>query len=603
MEAVFRSVLTVSLTTSALLLPLLLLTPKLQNRYAAKTLWALFLVVSLRLAVPVDISLPRPALTVEPVSQTVALPVPDGQSAAVPLPEEAGETGLLSGPAPEPVSLAQLGALLWAVGGAGLLVWRTAGYLLARRSLLRGAEAWTRAGRTPVCVHPALKSPMVVGLLRPVIALPPNLTAEQRTMALCHELCHIRRRDVAYKTLLLWVTALHWFNPLAWWLSRSAGRNLELCCDDDVLHGRDVPFRRAYGEALLAMAAAERGPALSTRFGSSVAEMKKRLANLFSHKKNSRTLWVLVLLCLLLTGMLVACRPRQAENDAAAPLDALQATITYDGQAVSFALPEEDVAWNILISGRMEAEGMGGMSLHYLDGTDWTPGETYSFEMSRETAAALTELTMDVWAGEEDGSIDLLPYLTGTEGEITVREGLPYVFRQGSWEALSDQPVPVPAEWSRQDLGGRNEADTLPDTGVFHGRMVSDAVGWLTVTYGAGVAHADNYVYRTRDGGATWVETTKPEAITFYLSCAGFVDEDRLILCGQRFDDAPCLITTDGGAHWTEITMPDPLAQVEQITITGETVEMLAVAGDGSGWRMISHDKGDTWTAEALGTS
>ena len=600
MEALFLQTVFTSLTTSAVLLPVLLLSGRLQNRYAARTLWALFLVLALRLALPVDVSLPEPVLTVTAPGQTLSVTVvpPD------PLPKQ--ETETRSDPSPSAgkarttVTVTQLGALVWAVGAAGLLAVRTAGYLLARRSLLRSAEGAGQAGKTPVFLHSGIKSPMVVGLFRPVIFLPQALTEGERAAALCHELCHIKRHDVAYKALLLWVTDLHWFNPLAWWLSRAAGRNLELCCDDDALRGRDGAFRRQYGELLLTMAAAEPGPALSTRFGGSAAELKKRLSNLFAHKKNSRALLALVLLCTLLAGLLVACQPRQGEDD---PLDALQATIAYDGQTVSFTLPEEDVTWTILISGRMEADGMGGMSLHYLDGTDWTPGETYSFAMDRETAAALTELTMDVWVGEEERNIDLLPYLAGTEGELTVRDGLPYVFRQGSWTALSGQTVPVPAEWSRQDLGGRNEADILPDTGTFRGRMVSDTVGWLTVTYGMGVAHADSYVYRTQDGGETWVERTKPEAITFSLSCVGFVDEDRLILCGQRFDNAPCLITTDGGQNWVEIIMPDPLAQVEQITITGETVEMLAFISDSGGWRMTSHDKGDTWTTEDLGTS
>lgn len=594
MEELFRSVVTVSLTMSVILLPLLLLTPKLQNRYTSRTLWAVFLVAALRLALPVDVSLPHPVLTVEAPAQTVSFHRPES------VPDQSSPSQN-NAPVKRPVSLSvfQIGGVIWLSGMVALLVWRLVSYLLARRALFRAALPSGRVENVPVWVHPMVKSPMVVGLFRPAVCLPQELTEEGRQMALCHELCHIKRHDVAYKALFLWVSCVHWFNPLVWWLSRAAGRNLELCCDDDALRGRDGAFRRQYGELLLTMAAAEPGPALSTRFGGSATELKKRLSNLFAHKKNSRALLALVLLCTLLAGLLVACQPRQGEDD---PLDALQATIAYDGQTVSFTLPEEDVTWTILISGRMEADGMGGMSLHYLDGTDWTPGETYSFAMDWETAAALTELTMDVWAGEEERNIDLLPYLSGTEGELTVRDGLPYVFRQGSWTALSGQPIPVPAEWSRQDVGGRNEADILPDTGTFRGRMMSDTVGWLTVTYGAGVAHADSYVYRTQDGGETWVERTKPEAITFSLSCVGFVDEDRLILCGQRFDSAPCLITADGGQSWVEIAIPDPLAQVEQITVTGETVEMLAFTGDGSGWRMISHDKGDTWTAADLGT-
>lgn len=266
-------------------------------------------------------------------------------------------------------------------------------------------------------------------------------------MVLCHELCHIKRHDVAYKALFLWASCVHWFNPLVWWLGRAAGRNVELCCDDDVLRGKDKSFRRQYGEVLLTMAAGGNGPALSTQFGGSVAEMKKRLSNLFVHKKSSRILVISVLLCTLLAGMLVACQPQQEKGTGGKPIEALQETITYDGRTLSFTLPEDDVAWNILISGRMEAEGMGGMSIHYLEGTEWNPGEAYSFEMSQETAAALTELTMDVWAGEEEGSIDLLPYLDAASEKLYFSVSLTEVQRYTPPEGqLLSNPDVVPAD-------------------------------------------------------------------------------------------------------------------------------------------------------------
>ena len=150
---------------------------------------------------------------------------------------------------------------------------------------------------------------------------------------------------------------------------------------------------------------------------------------MFTRKKNSAALTVVVLLGVLLVGVLVACESQSDSPDPPdALLDALQECITYDGQTVAFTLPEGETTWNLHIAGRMEAEGMGGMSLHYLDETDWQPGQSYSFELEPETASALTELTMDVTAGEEERSIDLLPYLsTGTlsSDKPTLPENIP----------------------------------------------------------------------------------------------------------------------------------------------------------------------------------
>ena len=60
MESLFVRVLTLSLTGSAVLLPLLLLAPRLRGRYAAGTLSVLWLVLALRMALPVPLSLPFP---------------------------------------------------------------------------------------------------------------------------------------------------------------------------------------------------------------------------------------------------------------------------------------------------------------------------------------------------------------------------------------------------------------------------------------------------------------------------------------------------------------------------------------------------------------
>ena len=104
-------------------------------------------------------------------------------------------------------------------------------------------------------------APLVVGLGRPVLLLPGRpLPADEREVVLLHELTHLRRHDLAHKALLFVPCAVHWFNPLVWWMAREAGRTLELCCDARVVRGRDEAFRRRYGTALLHLAAGGRGP-------------------------------------------------------------------------------------------------------------------------------------------------------------------------------------------------------------------------------------------------------------------------------------------------------------------------------------------------------
>ena len=126
-------------------------------------------------------------------------------------------------------------------------------------------------------------------------------------LVVLHELNHLRRRDLEYKGLMMAACWLHWFNPLVWWMSRVAGRNLELCCDEDVAGKENSAFHHRYGRLLLECATEGAGPVLSSRFGSSKEELKARLTNLFVAKKRGRALVCLALACAVLAGGLVAC--------------------------------------------------------------------------------------------------------------------------------------------------------------------------------------------------------------------------------------------------------------------------------------------------------
>lgn len=135
-------------------------------------------------------------------------------------------------------------------------------------------------------------------------------------LVLRHELIHIRCWDVAYKIALSLACAVHWFNPIVWWMDRAAGRNLELCCDNEAVRGLSREVRRRYGGALLDAAEAVQPMPFSTCFAGGKQQLKDRLDNLFAAKKNSVSLVCVILLAALLAGSLVACENAQNNNNA-----------------------------------------------------------------------------------------------------------------------------------------------------------------------------------------------------------------------------------------------------------------------------------------------
>ena len=486
MEALFLRVVWISLTCSAVLVPLLVGKGWLRQHVRAKALYVVWLILALRLVIPVDLSLPEPAVTVEAPSYQVALPArtPSANLPAGAQIEEpsavAGQTAPEAASAVRTIPVTALLSALWLFGVLAAALVQGGGYLLARRRLLRDArpdlEAEAQAGQTaaslglkravPVRRSRQVRTPMVLGLLRPVLLLPEGQAVDE--VVLCHELTHLKRLDLAYKALLVAACWLHWFNPLVWWMSRAASENLELCCDDDVAAGRDAAFRRKYGELLLSTAEEKPGPTLSSRFGGSKQAMRDRLANLFVKKKRGRLLACTALAVLILVGGLVACEGRPAMTDMEA-LEALEESLSYDGERVSFTIPEGDREWNIHIAGRADTEELGGISLHYLEGIDFVPGETYSFELSAAQAREITALTIDITLGSGAvGGISITPLL---------REPVSYVNEEYGFT------LTLPDGWADQVEIREGESD--PEVVSFYMRDAGDweGSGWLVSIY------------------------------------------------------------------------------------------------------------------------
>jgi uncharacterized GH25 family protein len=81
-----------------------------------------------------------------------------------------------------------------------------------------------------------IAAPSVWGIARPTILLPrgiaSSLTAAQLRWVLLHELAHVRRRDLIVVTLQRFASVLHFFNPAVWIANRIIHQLREYACDD-----------------------------------------------------------------------------------------------------------------------------------------------------------------------------------------------------------------------------------------------------------------------------------------------------------------------------------------------------------------------------------
>ena len=518
METLFLRVVWLSATVSAVLLPLLLASRWLQSRVKAKSLYILWLLLAVRLAVPVEITLPKPAVTVQVPQYEVTIPtnrpsgeLPDDElspvepNVAPSLPQMEQEPDLT---AQTEVPVAVVLGTLWLTGVFAIALIQISSYLVTRRALLRWARPVSPETREQIqylALRLGLKrtfqvrrsdrvrTAMVLGVLRPVLLLPQE---ECDPLVVLHELNHLRRRDLEYKGLMMAACWLHWFNPLVWWMSRVAGRNLELCCDEDVAGKENSAFRHRYGRLLLECATEGAGPVLSSRFGSSKEELKARLTNLFVAKKRGRALVCLALACAVLVGGLVACEQTQNGGPDQA-VEELENTITYDGQTVSFTLPEGERDWSLHIAGRAEVEWLGGMSLHYLDETAWTPGETYSFDLDGESVGDITELSMYIDLEGQSYTVDLLPHVSEYSKPYPYYRNYDYGFTltlpEGWAEGVDIQEMDGGVDFCMKNAGDWDGAGWL--VGIY----LTDPASWQE-TADAGFPHGQRFLGQTAQG-------------------------------------------------------------------------------------------------------
>jgi beta-lactamase regulating signal transducer with metallopeptidase domain len=123
-------------------------------------------------------------------------------------------------------------------------------------------EAMRISRRVTLTISDQVASPIVIGVLRPMIVLPPalltGLAPAQIEMVLLHELAHVRRWDNFFNLAQRVVEAALFYHPAVWWTSRWVRLEREHCCDAVVLaHGRDP---QAYAETLASLALPELSP-------------------------------------------------------------------------------------------------------------------------------------------------------------------------------------------------------------------------------------------------------------------------------------------------------------------------------------------------------
>ena len=213
---------------------------------------------------------------------------------------------------------APLTLVVLATGLVGAERLRRQSRLLVDGALVASCRQLARSMGVAVDVCDRIATPILVGILRPIILLPPAVltgwSAQQIEMVLLHELAHVRRWDNLVNLIQRIIESVLFFQPAVWLLSSDVRREREHCCDDVAVACTGEP--QAYAETLAALAGSrltfdsfnKSAAAMATKPGPVVSSMDRqpliaRIRYILKHKEEPMKVSRKVL-GLLLSGLL-----------------------------------------------------------------------------------------------------------------------------------------------------------------------------------------------------------------------------------------------------------------------------------------------------------
>ena len=326
-----------ALTLSALIAAVLLVRAAFKNRVPKRLLYALWLVVLLKLCLPGTAY----ALPLLPAEQTAAVQQTEAPAQPAPAAQQPTQAAAQpQTPAQQPASQPQEAAkpaaamplvtepvlVIWFCGSALLGLWLLLTWLVFTVRLRRSRRFLGRRGRVRIYAAGSISSPCLAGLIPAVYLTEDVVQSDAAELILRHELTHLRHLDPLWSFCRAAAVTVYWWNPFVWLAALISGRDAELACDEAVAAKLAPAQRVAYARAILAQA-----PRKAAALSLAGPPVKERIVFL---TRKQRTSVLCVVLALLLTVTATGCSfaelTARGEEPEAAHQEALKSVLKTD---------------------------------------------------------------------------------------------------------------------------------------------------------------------------------------------------------------------------------------------------------------------------------
>ncbi len=332
-----------SIPVSVIILMLLLLRTVLNKRYTAKWQYWVWIVITVRLLIPFDISIPNFTSPISiPVDNYVVYQNPKSEYAENDYAPITPEYDAEANPSVDnteddtadrkllytasealgksTIALSDVLCAIWIFGAFLLLAVRAGGYIVAKKKLDKTlipyeidiSESLRKLGldeNVPVYCSDMVTTPVLSGIFRPTVIIPENSQEDVHLqVAIHHELVHFKRYDVVFKLMLFIVTCIYWYNPFVWLMSKMALEDIELSCDESIYKKMNSQGKNIYGESILKFAANRKNELLcATSFSDNKQTVATRIKHIFdeNRKRRGAPALAVVIAVIVISGVLV----------------------------------------------------------------------------------------------------------------------------------------------------------------------------------------------------------------------------------------------------------------------------------------------------------
>lgn len=180
----------------------------------------------------------------------------------------------------------EIAGSVWLCGMVVLLIFALVSMIKLR---LRVREAVRYKENIYIC--DAVKSPFILGIIKPRIYLSSALSEEEMDYIIAHERAHLKRKDHLWKPFGYLLLCIYWFNPLCWIAYIMLCKDIELACDEKVIKDMSFGDKKEYSRVLL-FCATQRHLVMAYPLAFGEVGVKERVKTVLNYKKP--TFWITI---------------------------------------------------------------------------------------------------------------------------------------------------------------------------------------------------------------------------------------------------------------------------------------------------------------------